>query len=284
MSPEIPIKKSPKQIKSYLKHGSEFGSVLYQIYKDLKQGLLFSGNEIEKKFKYLSQKYNLTVDYPFKYEVNRQGKTYGSSICVSANDKIAHCRPTNRKFKTGDIISVDFGWKLDRLNYDAAFTVEFNTKNTSEWIKRPQTHVLKFIDQEANTTSISASIQEMSRILLPNSRNLKVKSYNYSSLDIVTALAGHGIGEDLHEAPKIHNAVGQFTNIVFFDGLVFCVEPIYVLKKDSTGQPEQAQVYIDSDGWTVRTINKQPSTHWETMFCVHNNQLIDLVGISKWEI
>lgn len=269
MQPHIPVKKSKKQIKSYLKHGKEFGKILFQIYETLQDNILKTSRDIELYFKELAEHYDPTVDYPFRDQVNQQGKRYKAPICVSINDAVAHCRPkSTTKLKKNDIISVDCGLKINGLMYDSAFTVADNSEQP-DWIKAPH-HTLRRIGAHTkltNTSNISKIIQNTAE--------------NYY-LDIVTALAGHGIGTSLHEAPQIHNAMGNFASIDLFEGLVFCVEPIYTYS--GLLDTKQSPVYIDSDGWTIKTVNKQPSTHWETMFAVIDNRLVDLIGITKWEI
>jgi len=101
-------------------------------------------------------------------------------------------------------------------------------------------------------------------------------------MSIVLSLTGHGIGYSLHEAPIIYNAQGQFLNEELFDGLCFCAEPIF-----SPGKGEKNSIvktYIDSDGWSIYTRNGNPTSHFETMLCVDNGQIIDLTGMTEWSL
>jgi methionyl aminopeptidase len=211
------------------------------------------------------------IDYPFKPQKNKSGKKFGAASCVSINDTVAHCKPNRKKFKQGDIVSIDCGWRLGSLMYDAAFTVSYNTKEELPWVTAPLRTLID-IKEKIRIANTSTDISQIIEY------NAKVQN-----LDIVTALAGHGIGHELHEPPIIHNAMGNFSPVELFDGLVFCIEPIYT---PSMGETKQATVYIDSDGWSIKTIKKEPTTHWETMFCIEkeNPKLVDLVGLSKWEI
>ena len=90
----IPIKKSKKQIESYLKHGKYFGNILKEIYDTLIiDNILKTSRDIELYFKELSEKYDPMVDYPFRDQINQEGKRFKAPICVSINDSVAHSRP-----------------------------------------------------------------------------------------------------------------------------------------------------------------------------------------------
>lgn len=266
MQPQIPIKKSSEEIKSYLKYGRVFGNHLQTIYNYLSRGsLLDSPAAVERYFIEESYKYNKNIKFPFIYQQNQYKEEYGDAVCISINDIVAHKRPDETVFKTGNIISCDFGWQLDGLMYDAAFTVVYGN-SAPKWVNAPKEALWQIATSRAQTTWDISNIIE--------------KVALYSNLDIITALAGHGIGRELHEPPKIHNAVGDFVPTKLFNGLVFCAEPIYTYKEDNS-EPKQTDVYIDSDRWSIRTVDGQPTSHWETMFYVNNGKLIDLVGITE---
>jgi len=49
---------------------------------------------------------------------------FPASLCASINDQIVHGIPDGRKVKEGDIISLDFGTKLNGFYGDAALTLQ----------------------------------------------------------------------------------------------------------------------------------------------------------------
>ena len=277
MQPRIPVRKSKQEISLYLENGKIFGDILFQLYNMVSSGELLTGLEIEQEFYSLVNKVDSNLwkmaSYPFELQKNYLSNVFSNKICVSTNDEIAHCRPTNKKFKNGDVISVDVGLLIPipdtnkNLYYDSAFTAMWKNTIPDNWILASYNALLNIKNKQPMTTHKTSEI--IYRTAIDN------------SLQTVVMLTGHGIGYSLHEEPYIRNAPGNFSNTDFFEGLCFCAEPIFVLP----GKQEKnflARAYVDSDGWSVRTINSQPSSHFETMFCILNGNLIDICNITDW--
>jgi methionyl aminopeptidase len=72
---------------------------------------------------------------------------------------------------------------------------------------------------------------------------------------IVRDFVGHGIGRFLHEEPEIPNFGEPHTGPVLKAGMVFAIEPMVNLGN--------WQTKILQDGWTVVTMDKKPSAHFE---------------------
>ena len=272
MKTTIPIQKSKEDIRLYRTYAPYFGKALYKLFLFLKEGKIVSGVDLEKYF-CASFPYWEDVQYPFAKEQNYLGEPFNHSICVSVNDKIGHGRPTTELFKTGDIISVDCGVSLPtergrKLHYDSAFTVCFNSPQP-DWIFEPYRALCKIVDEQ------SKSIHEIAKTISNTAKE--------ENLQVVVSLTGHGIGYALHEAPYIRNAPGNYADTQLIEGLCFCIEPMYVLPiVGETLVPHFARTYVNSDGWSVITENGQPSSHFESMFCINNGNLVDLVGVTDW--
>lgn len=260
----IPTKKTDQQIKSYLTNGPIFGQILLELYNLIKLGWFENVLEIENKFKELIIKeFGPSTIFPFVEQTNAYHEPFGKSICVSINDEVAHSRPRDRRLELLDIISIDAGAFIDGLNYDAGFTA---SRIEQDWARAPL-EVLKELTTYQfikNTGFISEMIE----------RYAKVKD-----LGTVIALAGHGIGKSLHEAPKIFNAPHKNNpeGVALFDNMCFCIEPIYAFEDKLV-----SDVYIDSDNWSIKTTSEALATHWETLFYVKDNKIIDVIGITEW--
>jgi len=275
MQPKLPIRKSKDEIEFYIKHGKTFGDILFELYTMVTEGKLHTGLEIKNKF--FSLVCNVRspewekLGWPFQLERNSLGETYGKLICVSVNDTIAHGKPTDEPFEVGDVVSVDCGIYIDykdrRLHFDSAFTTTYGCK-PSDWVLTPHS-ALRWIkgNQSNSTYSVAETIENCAR---------------FNNLQTVVMLTGHGIGYSLHEEPIIRNAPGNYSNTPFFEGLCFCPEPIFVLPGDEDEVQSIARAYLDSDGWSIKTVNSQPASHFETMFCIHNKKLVDICGITDW--
>ena len=273
MKSKLPVKKSKEEIAFYIENGPKFGNVLHTLYDGITNGKLHNGIEIENKFFSLvggvdNKAWALDAMFPFSYEKNYLGHMFICGICVSVNDVIAHGRPTEEPFKKGDVVSVDCGLSLSfdhgRLHFDSAFTASFGTEPL-DWILKPHEALVNIHKEQAKNTHRVAEIIS--------------STANSFGLDTVVMLTGHGIGYSLHEKPTIRNAPGKYSNEHFFEGLCFCAEPIFVQQNMGNGL---ARAYVDSDGWSIKTINSQPGSHFETMFCIHNKKLIDICGITNW--
>jgi len=77
-------------------------------------------------------------------------------------------------------------------------------------------------------------------------------------------LVGHGIGRELHEAPEVPNYGKRGKGIKLLNGLVLAIEPMINLgRKD---------VECLEDGWTVATVDRKPSAHYEHTLVVRKKQ------------
>ena len=81
----------------------------------------------------------------------------------------------------------------------------------------------------------------------------------------VENFVGHGIGKEMHEAPKVPNfvATGSARRDDFYlqPGMTLAVEPMVI-----AGDKETVQFL--SDGWTVVTQDHSPAAHYEHTIAV----------------
>jgi methionine aminopeptidase len=271
MRANLPIKKTPEEIHFYTQTCYKFGKALYELYSLIKSGRATNGLELEVCISSPLVQTDWDIEFPFSHQKNPLGEEFGAPICISINDVVAHAVPTEEDFIPGDIISIDYGISLPygrrgrRLHYDSAFTITYDT-TMPEWVKAPQyalREIVKTVNEICKITEETA------------------EAYN---LDVIVSLTGHGIGYSLHELPLIHNKRGDHPDCDLFEGLVFCVEPIFALPGKMRTDSHIARTCMDSNGWSVRTMNGQPSSHFESMFCISNDNLVDLVGVSRWDL
>jgi methionyl aminopeptidase len=72
---------------------------------------------------------------------------------------------------------------------------------------------------------------------------------------IVKELVGHGIGEEFHSTPYVHHYDEPRDRTRLRPGMVFTIEPMLTL-----GDPDVVQW---DDGWTIVTLDGQPSAQFE---------------------
>jgi methionyl aminopeptidase len=81
---------------------------------------------------------------------------------------------------------------------------------------------------------------------------------------VVRELVGHGLGRHLHEDPQVPNYGRRGTGGKLKEGLVLAIEPMINLGR--------REVYTESDGWTVRTMDHSPSVHFEHDVAIRKNK------------
>lgn len=176
-------------------------------------------------------------------------------ICISVNDQVQHSIPDSRELKNGDIINFDFGVKLRGMITDAGTTIAVGGKALTErdaellkGTKEARDKVIATVKAGMKVGDISANIQKT------------LESY---SLGIVKELVGHGVGYELHEDPEIANYGKSGTGPTLLAGMTIAIEPI-----TTTGSPD---IYIEKDGWTIRTWDGSNSAQFEHTVLVLEN-------------
>jgi len=182
--------------------------------------------------------------------LNYRGYPYNS--CISVNDVVVHGFPNDRPLQEGDIISVDIGVIKNGWNGDHAYTFAIGDPGAAvmQLIRVTKESLYKGIEKAVaggRVGDISFAIQEHTE-----------KKYGYG---VVRELVGHGLGKHMHEEPQVPNYGRRGTGAKLKEGLVLAIEPMINLGKK--------EVYTERDGWTVRTIDHQPSVHFEHDVAIH---------------
>lgn len=170
---------------------------------------------------------------------------YPASLCTSINDEIVHGIPSRRKLQDGDIISLDFGVKLDGFYGDAAVTYPVGTVSpqAKKLIQAAEESLytgLQKIKVGNRVSDISAAIQ---------------KYVEKAGFSVIRAFVGHGIGFSLHEEPQVPNFGIPGHGAKIKPGMVLAIEPMIAMG--------DWDVEILSDDWTAVTKDHSLSAHYE---------------------
>jgi methionyl aminopeptidase len=170
---------------------------------------------------------------------------YPASVCTSINEQIVHGIPDGRTLKEGDIISLDFGIKLNGFFGDAAVTVPVGEigKKAKDLLAVTEQSLYKGIEQALAGNRLSDICQAI---------QAWVEGHGYS---VVRDFVGHGIGTSLHEEPQVPNYGIPVPNPRLQEGMVLAIEPMV-----NEGTHEMK---ILSDGWTAVTGDGRLSAHFE---------------------
>jgi methionyl aminopeptidase len=167
------------------------------------------------------------------------------SICASVNEQIVHGFPSRYELQEGDIISIDVGATLDGFVGDTATTVPVG------WV-RPDWLAMIRVAEECLERAITECWPGRHLGDIGWAVQAHAEAHGYS---IVREYVGHGIGRRMHEDPQIPNygTPGKGTKIK--SGYVFAIEPMLNMGTHHTKTLK--------DGWTVVTVDGQPSAHVE---------------------
>ena len=172
----------------------------------------------------------LTYDFP-------------GTTCISVDDECVHGIPGPRRLREGQLVKLDVTAELDGYYADACRTVAVGTLGAREQRLSAAAETalrrgLAAATAGNNVGAIGAAVQTV------------VERRGFS---VCAELTGHGIGRAIHEEPDVPNVAWDGPELT--KGLVITVEPIIAAGA--------GDVYVDDDGWTIRTEDGSPSAHFE---------------------
>ncbi|MGE5297418.1 MAG: type I methionyl aminopeptidase [Solirubrobacterales bacterium] len=176
-------------------------------------------------------------------------KPFPGAICASLNEEVVHGIPSETvSLKEGDILSIDFGVRLNGYCGDSAITVPIGEVSEAN---------RKLMDVTRGALEIAISMAR------PGIRWSQVaarmqKHAESAGFSVVRDFVGHGIGTRMHEDPKVPNFVSQDLledDILLTEGMVLAVEPM--INAGGYG------VRTLGNGWTVVTKDGKCSAHFE---------------------
>jgi len=185
----------------------------------------------------------------------RQAKfPFPAALCTSVNEVVVHGLPSNTPVREGDIVSVDCGVRLNGFCGDSATTIPIGRI-------RPEVERLLQVTQEALQIAVEGIRPRRWWSEIAEAIQKHVESSGFS---VVREFVGHGIGQGMHEEPKVPNYVDprdRRTDFELRSGLVLAVEPMV-----NMGGPEV--LYADATGWPVVTADGRYAAHFEHTIAV----------------
>lgn len=194
----------------------------------------------------------------FKGVVNPQARfAFPAALCTSVNDEVVHGIPSERALREGDIVSVDCGVRLNGYCGDSART--FAVGSVGEDVRR-------LLDVTRGTLQLA--IDEIRVGLMWSEIARKLQRYvEDQRMAVVRDFVGHGIGQEMHEDPKVPNyAEGKQASSDFRleANMTLAIEPMVNL-----GTHEVR--FGDRDRWAVVTRDGSYAAHFEHTVAVTEN-------------
>ncbi len=162
---------------------------------------------------------------------------FPAAICASLNEQVVHGIPDERQLREGDIISIDCGVRLKGYCADAANTLPVGEVS-------PLARRLLSVTREALALALAQVRPNRPWSEVAKLIQLHVESAGFA---VVREFVGHGIGQSMHEEPKVPNYTDRKQRKQDFrlePGLVVAVEPMVtagsrdVKSGDWTGWPQ----------------------------------------------
>jgi len=187
---------------------------------------------------------------------NYQG--FPHHIITSLNDVVVHGFPGKEELKDGDILTVDVGVIKNEYHGDHAYT--FVIGDASD-------EVLNLVKTTKESLFVGINEAVVGKRL--GDIGFAIQNHNEKQgFSVVRDFVGHGLGKSMHEDPQVPNYGKRGSGLLLKENLVLAIEPMINLgKKD---------VFIEKDGWTVRTVDGKASVHFEHDVCVKKGKALIL--------
>lgn len=179
-------------------------------------------------------------------------KGYRHVSCISVNNVVVHGVPSESVIlQEGDLVKMDVcaAWQGYCADMARCF---FVGGKADEKVQH-----LVAISYQALDKGIAEAVEGNRLFDISAAIQKHVEKFGYG---IVRDFAGHGIGKKMHENPDVPNFGTAGTGMRLKTGMTFAIEPMV-----TQGSYE---VYIDSDGWTVKTKDGKMAAHVEDTIVV----------------
>lgn len=179
---------------------------------------------------------------------------FPASLCISVNDVVVHGFPSRYELRDGDIISIDCGVKLNGYHSDSAYTYPIGEVS-------PAVRRLLSRTKESLYVGLEKAIEGNRVGDIGYAIQTYTEKFGYS---VVRELVGHGVGQNLHEAPEVPNYGKRGQGPKLQEGMILAIEPMINFGKKGVIQ--------ERDGWTIRTVDRKPSAHFEHTVAVRKGK------------
>jgi methionyl aminopeptidase len=180
--------------------------------------------------------------------------------CISINNEVIHGIPGKRVIEEGDIVSVDVGAYIDGFHGDNAktFIVGEADQSVKDFVKTVEQSLyegIKMARKGNRIGDISHAVQTYA----------EERGYG-----VVRKFVGHGVGRKLHEDPEVPNFGPAGRGVRLLPGMTIAIEPMINMGS--------ANIKVLPDGWTVETVDKSLSAHFEHTVAITDGDPIILTS------
>ena len=179
------------------------------------------------------------------YHPSFGGSPFGHVLCTSVNDAVLHGLPHDYVLADGDLLSLDFAASIDGWVSDSAVSLVVGT---------PREDDLRLIDTA--TRALHAAIAAaVAGNRIGDIAHAIGSVAHAEGLSVNLQFGGHGVGRTMHGDPHVPNDGRPGRGFPLKAGLVIAIEPWFLHTTDD--------IYIDKDGWTIRSKDGSRGAHAE---------------------
>ena len=182
------------------------------------------------------------IDHQLNFEMKKLGadkESFDSVVVSGSRGALPHGKPSNKKLKAGELVTIDLGVYYKGYASDITRTFKIGKISNSKLneiyniVKKAQANGIKAIAPGIN----SSKIDEICR------RYIEKKGYGKYFIHST----GHGLGIDVHELPHVSSSK---TSDILEPGMVITVEPgIYI--EEFGGVRFEDDILITNDGYEI---------------------------------
>lgn len=170
---------------------------------------------------------------------------FGKVLCTSVNDAALHGLPFDYRLRDGDLVSLDFAASVDGWVADSALSLVVGT---------PRAENLALIDTAERALAAGIAAAQAGNRMGDVSAAIGSVA-RAAGLGVNTDFGGHGVGRTMHGEPHVPNDGRAGRGFPLKPGLVFAIEPWFMLGTD--------RIFTDPDGWTLRSLDGSRAAHVE---------------------
>ncbi len=170
---------------------------------------------------------------------------FGHVLCTSVNDAVLHGLPHDYTLLDGDLVSLDFAASVDGWVSDSAVSMVVGT---------PREEDLRLIAVAEDALAAGIGAAQVGNRLGDISFAIGNVAREHG-LGINLQFGGHGVGRTMHGDPHVSNDGRPHRGFPLKPGLVIAIEPWFLQTTD--------EIYIDSDGWTIKSADGSRGAHAE---------------------
>lgn len=186
----------------------------------------------------------------FKGVVNPSARRpFPAALCTSVNQEVVHGIPGPVALREGDIVSVDCGIRLNGYCGDAARTFP---------VGRISAQTARLLDVTQGTLDLAIREVRVGR-MWSEVATLMQRHVEQAGFSVVRDFVGHGIGQQMHEDPKVpnyHDRRQANSDFRLQPNMTIAIEPM-------VNMGSHLVKYVGPDRWIVVTQDGKYAAHFE---------------------